>query len=91
MLTNRFRISIAVLVLAIALPARADAPTAQPLPPPVPEDVSIQAWGERAPDCIEWSNACQVCRRDAAGKPQCSTPGIACQPIAPICKTRKTP
>ena len=89
--TNRFRFLIAALMLATALPARADAPTAQPLPSPAAEETSIQAWGDRAPDCIEWSNLCQVCRRDAAGKAQCSTPGIACQPTAPVCKTRKTP
>lgn len=70
----------------------ADEPNPSPLPPLIKEDISVQAWGERNPNCTEWTNACQICRRDADGKMNCSLPGIACQPSALVCKVnKKTP
>ncbi|MEE7440849.1 hypothetical protein ACQKQD_33915 [Methylobacterium sp. NPDC080182] len=40
------------------------------------------------PTCLEWTDGCKVCRRLAEG-PACSLPGIACQPGAPQCLTRR--
>ncbi|SEH28409.1 hypothetical protein SAMN02799636_00601 [Methylobacterium sp. 275MFSha3.1] len=40
------------------------------------------------PACLEWTDGCKVCRRLAEG-PACSLPGIACQPGAPQCVTRR--
>ncbi|MGU3546897.1 hypothetical protein [Methylobacterium sp. A52T] len=40
------------------------------------------------PACLEWTDGCKVCRRLAEG-PACSLPGIACQPGAPQCLTRR--
>jgi len=38
--------------------------------------------------CREWSDGCMVCRRDSAGTPACSTPGIACVPGPLRCLAR---
>ena len=80
-------LSAFIMVSWVSIPL-ADAPNASPLPPPAKEEISIQAWGERNPNCAEWTNSCQVCRRDADGKMNCSLPGIACQPGAMVCKAK---
>ena len=83
---------IACLLAASPGTARADAPKSAPLPPPDRELVSIQSWGQRNQTCEEWTNLCQVCRRTPDGQMACSTPGIACQPAATVCKaTRRLP
>jgi hypothetical protein len=72
--------------------AQADAPKASPLPPPDPRAISMQSFGQQNATCEEWTNSCQVCRRAPDGQMGCSTPGIACQPAAIVCKaTRRTP
>ncbi|KQS58200.1 hypothetical protein ASG32_31470 [Methylobacterium sp. Leaf361] len=40
------------------------------------------------PACLEWTDGCKVCRR-LAEEPACSLPGIACQPGAPQCLSRR--
>lgn len=86
------RISALAAFLALT-PAFADAPKPEPLPRPATTqpaaDVAPPAFGARDPSCQEWSDGCQVCVRDAEGKPQCSTPGIACTPKATTCSLRK--
>ena len=90
MISNQIRFFAAGAVFFMELTAaRADSPKAEALPPPDREAVSVQAFGDRNPGCLEWTNACQVCKRDDQGKPQCSTAGIACQPAAPICRIQK--
>jgi hypothetical protein len=92
MICRPFRAFVAIaLIAASGSGARADSPKAEPLPPPAKEEVSIQRWGVANRDCGEWTNACQVCLRDAAGRPQCSTPGIACQPKAIQCLRKPAP
>jgi hypothetical protein len=83
------RALLILMLLVPAFPASADAPRALPLPPPDREAVSMQSWGLKNRDCDEWTNACQICRRGADGRMACSTPGIACQPEAIICRARK--
>lgn len=88
-----------VLFTALAGGASADAPRMVPMPKPLsekpapskptPAPVSISSWGLSNPSCAEWTNACEVCSRDADGKPQCSTPGIACTPKAMVCLKQK--
>jgi hypothetical protein len=83
-----------LLFTALAGGAFADAPGMTPMPKPLSAGparvpVSIQSWGVRNTSCAEWTNACEVCSRDAAGKPQCSTPGIACTPKALVCSKPK--
>ena len=91
-----------VLFLTLAGAAFADEPRMSPMPKPMPEPAlkstqtplrapaaSIGSWGLQHASCAEWTNACRVCSRDAAGKPQCSTPGIACTPKAITCSRPK--
>ena len=90
----KHRLSIPLLALALfaigAVPrARADAPQAAPLPPPEAGPATVFSYGKENPDCIEWTNACQTCKRDEAGAPACSTPGIACTPGALVCRTTR--
>ncbi len=75
----------ALMLLAfLIVPALADEPRLSPLPKAA-RPASIEAWGARNASCMEWTDACRTCSRDAGGKPQCSTPGIACVAKAPVC------
>lgn len=81
----------ALLVLALALaalPAAADEPRAPKMPKPAAEPHPA-SFGARDRACLEWTDACQICARDAAGgEPRCSTPGIACTPARVSCTRR---
>jgi hypothetical protein len=81
----------AVALLACLTLAHADEPKANPMPKPVGTPASVHNFGRENPDCDEWTNACQVCKRDATGAAQCSTVGIACTPGIPICRAKKAP
>ena len=75
------------LLLVFALPALADeAPTPAPT-----QDPTLAAFAVQNPTCLEWTDACSVCKRDDAGAAHCSTPGIACQPQALACSKAKAP
>jgi hypothetical protein len=61
-----------------------------PLPPPgksSPPDISMEAFGVANPDCLEWTDTCQVCARDAQNAIACSRPGIACLPGDISCRS----
>ena len=77
-----------VMMTGVAL---ADQPRAPALPAPEGLPATVFSFGKENPDCLEWTNACQICTRDAAGEMQCSTPGIACTPGVPVCRVRKAP
>jgi hypothetical protein len=55
-----------------------DAPAKSPVPS---TDPAVQA---QLPGCVEWTDRCVTCRRDA-GKITCSNIGPACQPRAVEC------
>src|SRR5215470_9783304 len=55
-----------------------DAPDKSPVPP---NDPAVQA---QLPGCVEWTDRCVTCQRDAGGI-TCSNIGIACQPKAVEC------
>ena len=80
-----------VSVLAVLLLPGA---SAQNLPPrgltPAAE-VSLQGYGDRDPNCAEWTDRCGTCRRSEAGEPSCSNIGPACQPAAISCARRIEP
>ena len=65
--------------------ALAQAPAPAPPAPAEAEAPSLFAWGEAHPDCGEWSDLCQACLR-VGTEVHCSTPGIACTPVAPVCR-----
>lgn len=53
---------------------------------------TLEKWGEANPDCLEWTNQCQICSRKDGAYVQCSLPGIACLPGPIMCKiTRPKP
>jgi hypothetical protein len=79
------------LFLLMSGAALADEPRMPALPAPDAPPATVFTFGKENPDCLEWTNACQICTRSAAGEMQCSTPGIACTPGVPICRIRKTP
>jgi hypothetical protein len=80
------RSALLILVLAAA-PARADdAGAPKPIPPA--EEASLEGFGVATPICLEWSDGCAVCARDAGKPANCSTPGIACQPGPIVCRSQ---
>jgi hypothetical protein len=87
---TRIFFAIAAGLLLCGL-ARADQRKAPAMPAPEGTSATIYSFGRENPDCGEWTNACQVCTRDASGTPQCSTSGIACTPGVPVCRVRKAP
>ena len=91
-MTKRFCLpAIAALFLACGAfaQAQADAPKASPMPAPEAGPATVFTYGKENPDCSEWTNACQTCKRDDKGAPQCSTAGIACTPALIVCKAGK--
>jgi hypothetical protein len=59
--------------------------------PALNETLSLQGFGAKNPLCREWGDECSVCLRDDKDAPHCSTPGVACQPAAIVCRQTKTP
>lgn len=79
------------LALSLAGPARAQltAPVVPVQATPIPNGLTEFAGANH--QCIEMTNGCEVCVRDAGTKIECSTPGIACQPTAWQCKKGSGP
>lgn len=83
---SRIAFTSAALWLALASAgARADDDAS---PPSKGEAVSMAAYGSWNANCLEWTNACVICQREAGGVAACSTPGIACQPKGIVCERR---
>ena len=95
----RFLLPLALLALASTSFAQTPAPQS-PLSPALtspqleqtdeeaPElGLPLEKWGDSNPNCLEWTNQCQICSRKEGSAPQCSLPGIACLPGPPVCKT----
>jgi len=78
-------------LLLMSAAAFADEPRSRAMPAPEGTPATVFSFGKENPDCMEWTNACQICTRSAAGETNCSTPGIACTPGVPVCRVRKTP
>jgi hypothetical protein len=77
---------VAILV-ALFLAGAVEAETL-PAPAPAPAQRPPAAPGADPSTCIEWTDGCIVCRRQADGASACSTPGIACTPSEPSCSQR---
>ncbi len=82
-------VALTFLALGAVSRAQADAPRAEPMPAPEAGPATVFTYGKENPDCVEWTNACQTCKRDDKGAPQCSTAGIACTPGAMVCRATK--
>ncbi len=84
----RFSAMAAALLGGAYLTALADAPRALPTPKATIAPLSVMSFGKENASCAEWTDACQVCNRDAQGAAQCSLPGIACTPGVPVCRAK---
>jgi hypothetical protein len=78
-----------VLALSLAAPARA-----QLTAPPVPIQADripngLTEFAGANPQCTEMTNGCEICVRGT--KIECSTPGVACQPMAWQCRKGTRP
>jgi hypothetical protein len=84
-------LSLAALGFAASISlAGADQNAAPPQSPPVQnESLSLQGFGAQNAMCREWGDDCSVCLRDDNDAVHCSTPGIACQPAAIVCRRPK--
>jgi hypothetical protein len=77
---------------ALALPARAEEAA-----PPLDvqnalHDVeTLRELAKTSPACLNFTNACQICRRAGEGVLQCSTPAIACVPVDWTCEASPAP
>jgi hypothetical protein len=78
----RFVALAAMVLVGLSTSARCDAPK----PEALPAAVSVLAYGEKNPACLEWSDGCVTCARGAGDAKSCSTPGVACQPGDIVCK-----
>ena len=87
------RKSILTLAACLCLAGLARADDLPEVPTSAPEGApaTVFSFGRDNPTCGEWTNGCQICTRPAAGEMQCSTPGIACTPAAPVCRVKKEP
>ena len=77
-------VGAAVILVALAFPAAAEETQTQDKPASPPPE-AVLAFGASHPECEEWTDGCVVCAR-GADVVNCSTPGIACQPVETICK-----
>jgi hypothetical protein len=79
------RLVAAVAILfALAFPAGADDAKPDEKPEPAPSE-AVLAFDVSHPECQEWSDGCVICAR-GDDVVNCSTPGIACQPVETVCK-----
>jgi hypothetical protein len=74
------------LTLALSLAASAQAQLAAPAGPTQATTIpnGLTQFARANPQCAEMTNGCETCVRGTAV--ECSTPGIACQPLAWQCK-----
>ena len=78
----------AVFAIAmVGLPAMAEDLAPAPTMPGDPG--AVQAFGSQNPTCLEWTDACFICRRAEDASINCSTAGIACTPQSIVCRRHK--
>ena len=80
------RRAASTLTLALSLAASAQAQLAAPAGPTQATTIpnGLTQFARANPQCAEMTNGCEICVRGTAV--ECSTPGIACQPVAWQCK-----
>jgi hypothetical protein len=81
-------VAAVAILLALAFSAGAEDAKAEEKPDekPVQEPtVAVLAFGVSHPECQEWTDSCVICAR-GADVVNCSTPGIACQPVETVCR-----
>jgi hypothetical protein len=92
MATTRLALA-AALVVPLLLHSFAQAPAPPPAapvgPPAVGEPATIFRFGDLDKTCLQWTDGCRNCGRDASAAPVCSNIGIACQPGEVKCTARQ--
>jgi hypothetical protein len=85
------RLSV-IIAVALSLSVAADrAQTPDRAPPPAaPSEASIHGYGDRDKTCLAWTDTCRSCERGADDAVVCSNIGIACQPAAIACTSRRS-
>jgi len=81
----KFRTIMLMLSLCAAI-----SPVSADIPPPPVAPKAISAFADDKPDCLEWTDACTICKKQADGNVACSTVGAACVQTAPTCSKQKT-
>ena len=81
--------TLGIFLASLALAGADEAPNPAASAPPSPEETSLRGFGLQNAQCIEWSDSCATCLRDEKDAAHCSTPGIACQPVAIACRREK--
>ena len=76
----------ASLLAATVAGPKAGAPRLGALDPAPEAAISYAA---KNPDCLEWTDACIICKRGEVGKAACSTAAIACVSGDMVCKAEK--
>ncbi len=74
----------------VAGTALAQSPASPANPSAPAKNDTVHGYAQTAPDCLAWSDGCVICARDEKSAPHCSTPGIACIPVAVSCKVSKS-
>ena len=65
-------------------------PVSADIPPPPAAPKAIAAFADDKPNCLEWTDACTICKKQPDGSVACSTVGAACVQTEPVCSKRKT-
>ncbi len=86
----RFRAIMPMLSLCAAI-----SPVSADIPPPPATPKAIAAFADDKPNCLEWTDGCTICKKQADkkqgdGSVACSTVGAACVQTAPVCSKQKT-
>ena len=77
------------IMLMLSLCA-AVSPVSADIPPPPVAPKAIAAFADDKPNCLEWTDGCTICKKQADGSVACSTVGAACVQTAPVCSKQKT-
>lgn len=82
-----FRLLPTCVIVAIALGARLVSAQTQGEPPgpAQAEQRPVVTYGDEDPSCLNWTDDCIICAKDAVGAVACSTAGAACVAAAIRC------
>lgn len=81
---------VAMSVAGLPCLAQNSAPAPTPAPQVAPAESSIQGFGDRDQACLAWTDMCHTCARGEGNTITCSNIGIACQPSAVTCSSRRS-
>jgi hypothetical protein len=85
------RLALIICFAFVLMASRCLAQSTEPAPAPQAptSDASIHGYGDRDKTCVAWTDTCRTCERGDGDAITCSNIGIACQPAAITCSSRK--